>query len=284
MASDCGGKWVRKGRIGPPASNDWPTRLNSVDYPAHRPLLVAHRGGAGHRPENTLAAIEHSLGLGVDVIEVDVRCSADGNLVLLHDDSLDRTTNGSGEASGYPTEHLTGLDAGSHFGPRYADQGIPTLESAAELVGDRAGWDFDLKDRNAVAPVLRMIDRLGLSERSWLTGMRIADARLLAPHRVRTLPILFPDSGAAADLLAPAALAGTAAALVDAGACGLNVDHRLIRGPAVAEALAARGLALWTFTVNRPDLYREMISAGARAICSDYPGDMPSFSDEGRSH
>ncbi len=284
MASDFGGKWVRKGRIGPPESNDWPTRLNSVDYPAHRPLLVAHRGGAGHRPENTLAAIEHAVGLGVDVIEVDVRCSADGHLVLLHDDSLDRTTNGSGEASSYSTEHLTGLDAGSHFGSRFADQGVPTLEAAAELVGDRAGWDFDLKDRNAVAPILKMIDRLGLRERSWLTGMRIADARLLAPLRVRTLPILFPDSGDAADLLAPAALADTAAALVDVGACGLNVDHRLIRGPAVAEALAERGLALWAFTVNRAALYREMTAAGVRAVCSDYPGDMSNVSDGGGSH
>ena len=255
--------------------------MNVVDFPAHRPLLVAHRGGAGHRPENTLAAIEHALELGVQVIEVDVRCSADQILVLLHDDSLDRTTNGSGEANRLSAEQLAGLDAGSHFGPRFADQGVPTLEAAVELVGDRAGWDFDLKDRNAVVPLLAMIDRLGLRESCWLTGMRIADVPLLVPHRVRTLPILFPHSGEASDLLAPAALAGTAANLSNAGACGLNVDHRLIRGPAVAAALADKGLALWTFTVNRVDLYREMVAAGAQAICSDYPGDMPSVADGG---
>ena len=156
------------------------------------------------------------------------------------------------------------------------------MEAAADLVGDRASWDFDLKDRAAVAPLLAMIDRLGLRERCWLTGMRIADASLLAPHRVRTLPILFPNSGEAADLLAPAALTGTAGALVDAGACGLNVDHRLVRGPAIAEALSDKGLELWTFTVNRVDTYREMIAAGARAIYSDYPGDMFGIADGGQ--
>lgn len=243
---------------------------------------MAHRGGAGHRPENTLAAIEHALELGVEVIEVDVRCSADQDLVLLHDDSLERTTNGSGMAREHSTGQLSDLDAGSHFDRRFADQGVPTIEAAADLVGDRASWDFDLKDRAAVAPLLAMIDRLGLRERCWLTGMRIADASLLAPHRVRTLPILFPNSGEAADLLAPAALTGTAGALVDAGACGLNVDHRLVRGPAVAEALSEKGLELWTFTVNRVDTYREMIAAGAWAICSDYPGDMFGVADGGQ--
>ncbi len=249
--------------------------MDSVDYPAGRPLLVAHRGGAGHRPENTLAAIEHALELGVDVIEVDVRCSADQELVLLHDESLDRTTNGTGAAREHTAEHLAGLDAGSHFGRPFAGQGVPTLEAAVELAGGRACWDFDLKDRRAVAPLLAMIERLGLRDRCWLTGMPISDARLLAPQRLRTLPILFPHSGDASDLLAPAALRDTAAALVDAGASGLNVDHRLVRGPAIAAALADRGLELWTFTVNRADLYREMIAAGARAVCSDYPGEMP---------
>ena len=240
---------------------------------------MAHRGGAGHRPENTLAAIGHALELGVDVIEVDVRCSSDGELVLMHDDRLERTTNGSGQAGEHTAEQLAGLDAGSHFGSGFADQGVPALEAAVDLVGDRADWDFDLKDRDAVAPLLALINRVGLRERCWLTGMGIEDARLLAPRRVRTLPILFPHSGQAAELLAPAALAGTAAALAEAGARGLNVDHRLIGGPAVAAALAAEGLSLWTFTVNRADIYREMIAAGAGAVCSDYPGDMRAAAD-----
>ncbi len=149
----------------------------------------------------------------------------------------------------------------------------------SNLVGDRAGWDFDLKDRAAVDPLLALIDRAGLRERCWLTGMGIEDARRLAPRRVRTLPILFPHSGQASVLLAPAALAETAAALAEAGACGLNVDHRLIRGPEIAEALAAKGLALWTFTVNRADIYREMIAAGAGAVCSDFPGDIRGVAD-----
>ena len=248
-----------------------------------RPLVVAHRGGAGHRPENTLAAIEHSLAIGVAVIEVDVRCSGDGQLVLLHDERLDRTTTGSGRSSSRTAGYLAGLDAGSHFGPGFANEGVPTLEAAVDLVGRRADWDFDIKDRDAVGPLLDLIDRHGLGERCWLTGMRIEDAALLAPQRLRTLPILFPGSAEAAGLLAADALAGTASALADAGAWGLNVDHRLIRGPETAAALAARSLALWTFTVNRTDRYREMIGAGVQAVCSDFPGDLLSASDGGRT-
>ncbi len=244
---------------------------------------MAHRGGAGHRPENTLVAIEYGLNLGVDVIEVDVRCSNDEVLVLLHDDSLDRTTSGVGPVNGRPARALARFDAGSHFAPEFADQGIPTLEAAIDLVGDRAQWDFDLKDRNAVGPLTQLIERLGLRRRCWLTGMSIEDARQLAPARLRTLPILFADARAAAAVIAPTALRSTAAALADVGACGLNVDHRLIDGPAIAEALAARELALWTFTVNRFERYRELTAWGAQAICSDYPGLMPNAAIERES-
>ena len=244
---------------------------------------MAHRGGAGHRPENTLAAIEYALELGVDVIEVDVRCSGDGRLILLHDDDLDRTTSGVGSAGSMPAQDLARIDAGSHFASRFSDQGIPSLEAAVDLVGDRAQWDFDLKDRAAVAPLIRLIGRFGMRERCWLTGMRIEDARQLAPTRLRTLPILFADSADAAAAVSPDALAGTAAELEDARACGLNVDHHLIEGPAIADALARRHLALWTFTVNRSERYRELLALGVQAICSDFPGEMHSASTESKS-
>jgi glycerophosphoryl diester phosphodiesterase len=80
-----------------------------------RPLVFAHRGGAGLRPENTTAAFDHALALGADGLELDVQLAADGEVVVTHDATLDRTTNGHGPVSALSARALGGLDAGYHF-------------------------------------------------------------------------------------------------------------------------------------------------------------------------
>ena len=101
-----------------------------------RPLVIAHRGGAGLYPENTLFAFEQSLKLGADVIELDVRGTADGALVVMHDATVDRTTNGNGRISEMTLEEVRKLDAGYRFSPdggqtfpfRAKEIRIPTLQ------------------------------------------------------------------------------------------------------------------------------------------------------------
>jgi len=85
--------------------------------PAGRPLVIAHRGGAGIFPENTLPAFLGSAGLGADILELDVRRTADGFLVVIHDETVDRTTDGSGPVAGFTLEELKELDAGYRFRP-----------------------------------------------------------------------------------------------------------------------------------------------------------------------
>lgn len=89
-------------------------------------LTLAHRGASGYAPENTLAAFDKAIELGADMIETDVRQTKDGHLVLFHDPSVKRTTNGQGLVSELTLAELKALDAGSWFGREFAGQRIPT--------------------------------------------------------------------------------------------------------------------------------------------------------------
>jgi glycerophosphoryl diester phosphodiesterase len=105
-----------------------------------RPLVIAHRGESAHAPEQTLAAFERAAALGADLIEVDVRRTRDGRLVLMHDANVARTTDGEGLVGTLTLAELRELDAGAWFGDRFAGERIPTLEEA-----------FDLAERDGVA-------------------------------------------------------------------------------------------------------------------------------------
>lgn len=99
--------------------------------------IVAHRGSRINRPENTLAAFEEAIRVGADGIELDVHLSKDGEIVVIHDETVDRTTNGTGQVKDMTLAELKQLDAGIWFDPEYAGQTIPTLREVFELLTER---------------------------------------------------------------------------------------------------------------------------------------------------
>lgn len=99
-----------------------------------QPYIIAHRGGAALAPENTLAAIREGLRLGAQAVEVDVRRTADGELVLMHDERVGRTTDGTGVVGELTWDEISQLDAGSHFSPRFAGEPVPTLDAALAVI------------------------------------------------------------------------------------------------------------------------------------------------------
>lgn len=99
--------------------------------------IVAHRGSRINRPENTLAAFEEAIRVGADGIELDVHLSKDGEIVVIHDETVDRTTNGSGLVKEMTLAELKELDAGIWFDTEYAGQTIPTLREVFELLEER---------------------------------------------------------------------------------------------------------------------------------------------------
>ncbi len=243
----------------------------------HRPLLVAHRGGAGQGPENTIAAIVNALRLNVPVIEIDVQLSADRQLVLLHDPNLVRTTNSTGKVSELSAAQLARIDAGGHFHPGMSGEGIPTLDQAVEVIGGEAMLDIDIKDPAVIEYVVEAVARHNLSDRCWLTGINLNQARDLANLGLRTLPILFGNRVADAAAIASGPdIAALTRELSEMGSAGLNIDHQLIQSSQIVSAHHAARLELWTFTVNDPARWNELDELGIDAICTDLPGLMTS--------
>lgn len=109
--------------------------------------IIAHRGASAERPECTLAAVRRAIEVGATAVEVDVRTSRDGELFILHDATLDRTTDGSGPANRLTLKQLQQLDAGSWFDPKYRGERIPSLIEAAELCRGKIDLLLDLKEQ-----------------------------------------------------------------------------------------------------------------------------------------
>jgi glycerophosphoryl diester phosphodiesterase len=107
--------------------------------------VIAHRGAPRHAPENTLAAFRRAAGDGADAIELDARLTSDGAVVVLHDSTLDRTTDGTGPVSAHSLTEVKRLDAGLRFSPGFAGERIPLLEEVFEAVGRRLLINIELK-------------------------------------------------------------------------------------------------------------------------------------------
>lgn len=118
--------------------------------------IIAHRGASLERPECTVSAIKRAIKTGATAVEVDIRSTSDGVLVIMHDSTVDRTTDGSGDVNELTLKEISVLDAGSWFHPRYRDQKVPTLREVLECCKGRIDVVLDLKEdgddyRNQVA-------------------------------------------------------------------------------------------------------------------------------------
>lgn len=109
-----------------------------------QPVIFGHRGASAHAPENTIAAFELALVQQADAIELDVKLSADGHVVVIHDSTVDRTTNGTGRVKDLSLSDLRALDAGSFFSEKFRGEKIPTLNEVFETVGKRTFINVEL--------------------------------------------------------------------------------------------------------------------------------------------
>ena len=107
--------------------------------------VIAHRGANKKAPENTLSAISKAIALGVDMVEIDIHLTKDNQLIVLHDETLERTTNGTGNVSDYTLAELKRLDAGSWFSKEFIGEELPTLNEALELIDGRTTCLIEIK-------------------------------------------------------------------------------------------------------------------------------------------
>lgn len=154
------------------------------------PLVIAHRGASVHAPENTIAAFRLAAELGADAVELDAKLTADGQVVVHHDRTLDRTTTGTGPLTARTLEELQHLDAGSHFNLSYAGERIPTLSEVFRAVADRLLINIELS--NYVSPfdclpevVVKLVQDFGLEKKVLLSSFNpvgLMKTRKLAPE------------------------------------------------------------------------------------------------------
>lgn len=160
-----------------------------------QPVIFAHRGASAHAPENTIAAFEMALEEHADAIELDVKLSADGHVVVIHDMTVDRTTGAHGRVRDLSLADLRALGAGSFFSEKFQNEKIPTLEQVFEALGKRTFINVELTNYNSprdhlVESVCTLVKRFGLQERvmfSSFFALNLSKARSILPEVPRGL-------------------------------------------------------------------------------------------------
>ena len=122
--------------------------LTTVAQPNNNPVVIAHRGASSVAPENTLVSAEQGIAYGADMIELDIHLTKDGEVVVIHDHLVDRTTNGTGAIADMTLAEIQKLDAGSWKDPKFSDQRIPTLDEFLKLVNGRATVLIEIKSND----------------------------------------------------------------------------------------------------------------------------------------
>lgn len=217
--------------------------------------VCGHRGNSIASPENTLAALTSTRDNGGTSAEIDVMLTADGELVLMHDDFLDRTTGGSGLVSGLTLAEIRDLDAGSWFGPAFAGEPVPTLAEAldhAEKIG--LGLVVEVKEsRNLDGVVDRLADLIetaGFNEHAILISF---DHAFLKSAKDRL-------AGFRTEGIVHARHADIAGVAKTAGLDSVSIEHMMFR-PEDGDALHAAGVAV-RFHLQRPAYYARYAAAG----------------------
>lgn len=223
----------------------------------NRLFCFGHRGAAGHEPENTLRSIRRALELGADGIEVDAYF-VDGELVVIHDATLQRTTNGRGRVADHSFAQLRALDAG-------LGEQIPTLTEVFDTVAHRAVINVELKGPRTAAPVAMLVSDY-VQHRGWRWEEFLVSS--FDHEQLKTAKQLVPALRIGALInRVPRGLAAFAERL---GAWSVN-PHRLCVSPALVADAHQRGLKVFVFTVNEPKDLARMKAMGVDGVFSDFP-------------
>lgn len=233
------------------------TQRDRVDLFSSGFICFAHRGASGHEPENTLLAVEKAMDLGAPWIEIDVY-AVEGELVVIHDERLEKTTNGTGRVTKRSLSYLRSLDAGK-------GQKIPLLREVLWLVKGRAGVNVELKGSDTAAPVVKLIGEFAACPGLYDGQVLVSSFKHRELARVRALNPDIPI-GALGFGLPPA----HAKFAQDLGAVSVHTSLALVNRSFVDDA-HGRGLKVFAYTVNHPHELRRARAMGVDGVFTDYP-------------
>jgi len=221
-------------------------------------ICFAHRGASGHEPENTLLAIQKALDLGSEWIEIDV-FPVENELVVIHDDNLERTTNGKGSVLQSSLKYLRSLDAGK-------GQQIPYLNEVFDIIGSRAKLNIELKWIDSVERVVSTIKKY-VKNHGWTYEKLLISS--LFHDEVEKVKSLLPDI-----LTAPVFLGPTPENFIeiakDLQSYSMSMDIDYINGEIVEKAHQI-GIKVVVFTVNTIDNIEKMKNMGVDGVFTNYP-------------
>lgn len=249
--------------------------------PDRRPV-IAHRGNRAHAPENTLVALTQAVSLGADAVEFDVHLSRDGVPVVLHDETLDRTTDAAGPVRERRVDELARVDAGARFTADdgqsfpYRGQGIhvPTLEEAVAGLPAEMPFILELKTLEVAAPALATLDRLGVLDRV-LVGSFVDDA--LLPFRDVGVPTS-PGARTLTRSYLGALLGRRGGRVAHRALCIPRFHHGLpLPVSGFAAQMRAAGGPTHVWTINDPDVATRLWARGVSGIITDDPAMMLSL-------
>ncbi len=230
---------------------------------SRRPLVVAHRGASGEAPENTLPAFELARAQQADIIELDIRLTADREFVVIHDPTVDRTTSGRGEVAALTLAEIKSLDAGSWFDPAFAGTRVPTLAEVLEWAGGTVDLCIEIKSPFPAAALPDLLETVGDYPQA-----RLAFASF-DWDLIRRLKLLAPRArvGLIWGRRPPADPFETARQL---GQANLHPNVALVDPDLVAKAHRL-GLGVFVWTVDGPDLAVALAAMGVDGVVTNYP-------------
>jgi glycerophosphoryl diester phosphodiesterase len=230
-----------------------------------RPLVTSHAACKGHAPENTLAGIEAAMRLGADAIEIDVHCTSDRVPVLLHDESVERTTDGAGNIHEMALAEAQRLDAGTRqFAPQFAGARIPTLAEVLALTRGKALLQIEVKQpgiEQEVAAAVREAGAIGDCEVHSFFPQVVQRLRQVEP---RMAAALLTDGRRIVDWQEFFGF------VLSLNAQGVSVHYGATTPERVRQG-QRRSLTFMVWTVDDEADVRAMCAAGADSICSDFP-------------
>lgn len=231
-----------------------------------KPIIIAHRGASKKAPENTMASFKMALDMGVGGIELDVHLSSDGHLVVIHDEKVDRTSNGTGWVKDKSLEDLRSLDFGSWFSPDFSGETIPLLEEVLELTRT---WDglvnIELKNGPVFYPgiekkLANLLNEFGMTDRTIVSSFNhysLVEMKKISPD-VRT-GVLYISG-----LYRP----WNYAKIV--GADALHPQFYNIV-PEIVNGCKENGIAINPYTVDDPKYIKRFADLGVDGIITNVP-------------
>jgi glycerophosphoryl diester phosphodiesterase len=248
-------------------AGDRPMTIDEFLNSSGRTWVIAHRGFSGRAPENTVAAIREAIAIGADMAEIDVTLTADERVVVIHDETLDRTTNGAGRVADHGFDEIRNLDAGSWFAPQFAGEKVPTLGEALDTTKGRILLNVEIKteavDRGISDKVAAAIRDRGMADQvvvSSFSPTALEQMHAVAPE-IRTAALYNKELQRGQD---PAEIVHSL------GASAFNIRGSRLKAK-MLRSCREHGIPIGVYTVDKPRKMKRWVKKEIDAIFTNHP-------------